>query len=700
MHTAIEGTLMRGTRGATFLQLAATFAIVAILVLLAFPAYKEYRLRAYLSEVRQAADSWKSQATAWYAVRGTWQGASDEAIGWTNPPSRFWIYGPHRYGPEGWPNESWFVATLRPGLRASGAAMAQSQQDPDYALIISSVASPVECGTLVHRSCGNRTGINPGNLPPEGPVLNPLARTTTTITVGWAPAARAEGYRIQYRRQGEQAWQDASPDLPQDTTSWTTTGLQEETHYEFRGIAFNQHGSTAGPVLTWQTTGSPPDCEPLIVDNTTTTSIQVSWVPDQRTTSRTLYWRRYQSQNWEGQVTLPANQTSHTLWNLDPATHYVLELVPQGSWGSPPGGCPGVTASTRQDPDAYGVNLVYGWFFWPSNVSLQDFATTSSGKPGTTAPLGTPFNYAGQWYSFGFWERRSVLRLYKAPVLGNPSAWTQAFPDFHLPSGELLTNSGVEQPYIDPQGRLWFLTSKSVDEHYLWAYSLVTGTVQRILNTPICNFPPPTGRGKLAVVGAYFTGEICRKDRFLYTTDGGHTWGAHSAWSGWRFDWPISLNGDSIGLNMTRWYCCPTNSQHYQVLALLRPNGQLHANAGSPFYNRPSRWETFSHGLLSDGRMWATLQTVDSDGDYHTHAYSTDMGSSWTIFRKGPAGTPFWDRPVRLFRSAGADFAIGPYGGYCGHDGMYTRISSSWFDTYVTTCIWPLRPFWTTEDFR
>jgi hypothetical protein len=92
-----------GAGGATLLQLAATFALVAILVLLAIPAYKEYRLRAYLSEARQAASAGRPRPPPGTTVRGTWQGASDQAIGWTNPPSRFWIYGPHRYGRRGGP---------------------------------------------------------------------------------------------------------------------------------------------------------------------------------------------------------------------------------------------------------------------------------------------------------------------------------------------------------------------------------------------------------------------------------------------------------------------------------------------------------------------------------------------------------------------------------------------------------------------
>jgi hypothetical protein len=688
-----------GAGGATLLQLAATFALVAVLVLLAIPAYKEYRLRAYLSEARQAASAWKTQATAWYSVRGTWQGASDQAIGWTNPPSRFWIYGPHRYGPQGWPGESWFVATLRPGLRALGAAMAQNQNDPDYALILSTTSAPLECGLLVHRSCGNRTGINPNVLPPDGPVLNPLARTTTTITVGWAPAARAEGYRIQHRRQGEQAWQDSSPDLPDSANSWTITGLQEETQYEIRGIAFNQHGSTAGPILAWQTTGTPPDCEPLIVMDTTTTSISVSWTPDQRTTSRTLRWRKYQDQNWEGQVTLPANSTSHTLWNLQQATHYVLELIPQGTWGSPPNGCPGVTASTRQDPEAYGVKFVYGWFYWPSNMSLASFASANP-KPRVNAPRDMVFNYAGYWYSFlQAGGQSGPLRLYKAPVLGNSNAWTQAFPDFYLPQGEWLYSYSVaEQPYIDPQGRLWFLTSRGGSEKYLWGYSLVTGAVQRILSFPVCDFVRPTGRGRLAVVGAYIAGEGCNNRRILYTTDGGNTWGSHYAWPGYVFDYPVSLNANLIGLTMRSFYCCMY--QYYYILAILRPDGQLVANAGSPFYNWPGWIDQFAHGLLSDGRMWATFHTANNDGNYPAHAHTTspESNSGWQHFVKPQYG--MWDRPVRIFRSGGADFAIGPYGGYCGHDGMYTRLNSSWFDTYVTTCIWPLRPFWTTEDFR
>jgi hypothetical protein len=224
----------------------------------------------------------------------------------------------------------------------------------------------------------------------------------------------------------------------------------------------------------------------------------------------------------------------------------------------------------------------------------------------------------------------------------------------------------------------------------------VTGAVQRILSFPVCDFVPPTGRGRLAVVGAYIAGEGCNSRRILYTTDGGNTWGSHYAWGGWSFQGPVSLNGNLVGLTMQRWNGAWINAKYFHVVFLLRPDGQVVANASTPFYNVEAFWGTFAHGSLSDGRMAATVQAGDGQ---HKRATTTTPEASDSWFVEDVPNSMF-NRPVRIFRSGGADFAIGPYGGYCGHDGMYTRLNSSWFDTYVVTCIYPLRQFWTTEDFR
>ena len=204
--------MLRRERGFTLIQLVAVLAIVAVLVLAAIPAYRGSRVKAYLAEARQLARAWAVQAAAYYVRTGSWQGASDAAVGWTQPPARYWNLGPHVYGPDGWPREAWFVAQLKPGLALTdGTAWAQEAQQPDYALVVEPGARTWECGRLVGRPCNGREAAM---RPPGGGEDNnngtayvshlwlelscPNFYSDCQVIARWAAVGGASSYSVRY----------------------------------------------------------------------------------------------------------------------------------------------------------------------------------------------------------------------------------------------------------------------------------------------------------------------------------------------------------------------------------------------------------------------------------------------------------------------------------------------------------------------
>jgi type II secretory pathway pseudopilin PulG len=337
----------RWRRGHTLLQLAAAMAILALLVLAAMPAYRESRIRGYLAEARQVAREWAHLARAWYLEKGSWQGASDQAIGWVNPNSRFWIYGPHRYGPEGFPQEAWFVATLRPGL-ASGAALAQGQA-PDYLFVLRPSGEIAECGTLTHRDCQGRNLA--GGPPPQNPPgnLRVLAKTHNSISVAWDDTPTETSYTVRWRKRSSGSWDGQAP-LAQDTTSYTISGLLPETEYLIQVEATGPGGTAAaGPISVTTDGTAPPAATNLQVTATTDTSISLSWQDNaQNETGYRVEHRQQGASSWARGPNLPADTTSHTVTGLQPNTTYELRVVAFNNWGQSPS--QSVQATTQGPP--------------------------------------------------------------------------------------------------------------------------------------------------------------------------------------------------------------------------------------------------------------------------------------------------------------------------------------------------------------
>jgi hypothetical protein len=380
----------RWRRGHTLLQLAAAMAILALLVLAAMPAYRESRMRGYLAEARQIAREWAHLARAWYLEKGSWQGASDQAIGWVNPNSRFWIYGPHRYGPEGFPQEAWFVATLRPGL-ASGAALAQGQT-PDYLFVLRPSGEIAECGTLTHRDCQGRNLA--GEPPPQNPPgnLRVLAKTHNSISVAWDDTPTETSYTVRWRKSSSGSWDGQAP-LAQDTTSYTISGLLPETEYLVQVEATGPGGTAAaGPISVTTDGTAPPAATNLQVTATTDTSISLSW--QDNATNETGYRVEHRQQgasSWTQGPNLPANTTSHTVSGLLAGYNYELRVVAFNSWGSTPSTM--ITAQTQgivapsnlTQTDATMDSITVSWSF-PDSGAVSSFVLSYRDASSTSNP--------------------------------------------------------------------------------------------------------------------------------------------------------------------------------------------------------------------------------------------------------------------------------------------------------------------------
>lgn len=319
---------LRRARGVSLLQMTVAMAIMAIMIVAATPTYRGIRVRAYIAEARYHARSWATQAWQQYTERGSWSGVSDETVQWDHPPSRHWQYGPHQYGPEGFPGEAWFVAKLQVSL--GSLAYAQFMEDPpatepDYMLVVSHEAPWKECGRLLAKSCDRSIGDDPP-LPPPPPApegVRTLAISWSAITVGWDDVPGETGYLVEWKRATHEAWDWR--DVPANTTSYRIPGLLSETTYEVRVVASNSGGSNTSSIATGTTLAMAPA-------NFRATGVGSTWISAgwnrvfdetgyivQSRVKGASYWTQYNN--------LPADAVSFTTpIHLSPGTLYQLRV--------------------------------------------------------------------------------------------------------------------------------------------------------------------------------------------------------------------------------------------------------------------------------------------------------------------------------------------------------------------------------------
>jgi len=324
-------------------QLVVILAVVGIFALLALAGYREWRVRAYLAEAREAAISWKTTAVGYWHARGSYQGATDQTVGWRSPPSRVWDYGANRYGPVPWVAEAWFVANLKPSYaRAVGLAPFDGFGTPDYMLITPVSGPSVECGRLLRRDCpeGRQYAARPPS-PPDAPVLRVPPETVEerAFVAEWTDVGREDSYELRWRRVGDAGWQRDS-DIPANTTRRRVSGLTPSTQYEVTVLAVNQAGSAQSNVVQVTTAESqtpPATPEGLRLGSATTTSFTAVWqdVADNETGYR-VEWRPYGAGSWNRlSPDLPANSTSATVAGLSQSQSlYEVRVAAFNSVGS------------------------------------------------------------------------------------------------------------------------------------------------------------------------------------------------------------------------------------------------------------------------------------------------------------------------------------------------------------------------------
>jgi len=409
---------VRIRRGLTLVQVAVAMAIVAVLVLVAVPLYRGSRIKAYISEARHVAREWTVAAASYWARSGSWQGATDQQIGWVSPNSRVWTYGPHEYGPQGFEDEAWFVANLRPGLGANlhdgtawaGVVIGPGDGDPDYMLIFNGATRLLtECGRLLNKPCGGRSPSGGGGggggggsgQPPTPPQnLRLLSASSNSLSVAWDDSQGESWYLLQYRPSGYQTWDYAETWLFQDTTSYTISWLTPETQYEIRVIAYNDYGQAPSNVLVASTTGAPPAAPTnLVVQSFTTagSTATIAWQDNAGNESGYRIERRpFGTSSWSTEAVLPANSTTGQVQSIPAGQAVEVRVVAYNQHGdSPSSQTAYVFHDEFQSP--------------PTWVNTNSFGWSNSGYVYSTALSGTATAYVPSWIVDGFVQARITL---------------------------------------------------------------------------------------------------------------------------------------------------------------------------------------------------------------------------------------------------------------------------------------------------
>jgi len=384
----------RRSPGFGLIQLVAAVAIVALLVTVALPVYRGIRSRAYLAEVRTQARAWKALAWAYYVEHGSWQGASDAAIGWDNPPSKYWDYGPHQYGPTGAPQDSWFVANLKPGILAEGIAFAQTGV-PDYVMAVGPSGTTSECGSLPTLSpCSGAVQAFYTGTPAAPTNLAVTGTGADYISLSWQDNANNEqDYVVRWRVSGASSWTQSAP-LAANTTSYTVTGLQAGTTYDLQVAARNSAGEGASQVVQASTAQLPPAAPTnLTVTGVGADYISLSWQDNaSNEQDYVVEWRVTGTTSWTQSAPLAANTTSYTVTGLQPSTSYDLRVAARNSAGSSYSGI--ITFATASQ---------FGYL-------LPQSATASATYNSSTANV-YDGNYSTGWSSGGYAPQWILLDL-------------------------------------------------------------------------------------------------------------------------------------------------------------------------------------------------------------------------------------------------------------------------------------------------
>ena len=227
------------------------------------------------------------------------------------------------------------------------------------------------------------------------------ARSDTEIGVSWSPAAKADGYLVQWTTVG-QSFDEIRKARVAGTTSHTITGLEYSTEYFVR-VTATRTGAANGPPSQPATARTDPPPAPGRVSGVqasarSDTEINVSWSPARNADGYLVQWTTVGQSFDEIRKARVAGTTSHTITGLEYSTEYFVRVTATrtGAANGPPSDPP-ATATTNAPPTPAQVSGVQASARSDTAISVSWSAVANAdGYLAQWAVAGQPFDAARQ----------------------------------------------------------------------------------------------------------------------------------------------------------------------------------------------------------------------------------------------------------------------------------------------------------------
>ena len=169
-------------------------------------------------------------------------------------------------------------------------------------------------------------------LRPAAGVPGSVAATPAvqSLTVSWAAAANANGYKVQWRS-GSQAYDAFSRQATATGTSHTITGLTAGMEYRVRVVATRTNAPDSAP--STEATGTPgfrpaPGVPGSVAATPALNSLVVSWAAAANANGYKVQWKSgAQAYNTSDRQATVSSGTSHTITGLTGGTTYTVRVV-------------------------------------------------------------------------------------------------------------------------------------------------------------------------------------------------------------------------------------------------------------------------------------------------------------------------------------------------------------------------------------
>jgi PKD repeat protein len=213
-------------------------------------------------------------------------------------------------------------------------------------------------------STASNTATATTPTPPAAPTgLTATVVSSTQINLAWTDYASDEtGYRV--LRSTDNATFGQIAQLPAGTTAYQSTGLQADTTYYFRVVAYNNGGPSEFAAASAKTDPPPPPPAPGNLTATAVSSSQITlnWA-DVATETSYRVEKSTDNATFSTVATLAANASSYTVSGLTANTTYYFRVVAINSGGEAASTASATTLSAT--PTA------------PSNLSASGVTTTA-----------------------------------------------------------------------------------------------------------------------------------------------------------------------------------------------------------------------------------------------------------------------------------------------------------------------------------